>query len=96
MLNEPLGRLYPNSVDATIVGNHGQLKLRFPLLFVFFIFLIVITALRGWRPGPMEIVHPKNHQSGEAKDELETECRDVEGGRRLGTQTLRSGISKEP
>lgn len=44
----------------------------------------------------MEIVHPKHHQSGEAKNELETECRDVEGGRRLGTQTLKSGISKEP
>lgn len=45
MMNKPLGRLYPNSVDATIVGKHGQLQLRFPLLFVLFIFLIVITAL---------------------------------------------------
>lgn len=45
MVNKLLGRLYPNSVDATIVGNHGQLQLRFPLLFILFIFLIVITVL---------------------------------------------------
>lgn len=42
MLNKPLRRLYPNSVDATIVGNHGQLQLRFPLLFILFIFIILI------------------------------------------------------
>lgn len=45
ILNKPLERLYPNSVDATVVRNHGQFQLRFLLLLILFIFLIVITAL---------------------------------------------------
>lgn len=46
MLHSPWEGKYPNSVDATIVRNHGQVQLRFPLLFILFIFLfIIITAL---------------------------------------------------
>lgn len=35
---------HPNSVDATIVGHHGQLQLRLPILFILFIFLLLFIA----------------------------------------------------
>lgn len=38
------GCIYPNSVDATIVGHHSQFQLRLPLFFILFIFLLLFIA----------------------------------------------------
>lgn len=61
------GCIYPNSVDASIVGHHSQLQLRLPLFFILsvILLLLVVAALGWWGLCPMQIVHPKHHQSGE-------------------------------